>query len=365
MLPPPSDSRPSVNSLQQSLVDFIHSPAYTAYVPLRFSSAKRSKVEQRLEILGDALLGYHLVSCLYDQFPDHDVHFIATLKGAILSNLVFTNVLFKIEGISRPSGYALEKPVADSFEAQAALVFLDEYDGPAMFSAWFDEIFSPLVDCAVSVWDRGPKSWVESCIEASMSESAPRVTGKRKWDGDDPDDGEGERSSRRRWVDAIIAQGKEDSKPNKSFSRRGKPTSNAKENRTAASSSSSCRQLNVPPPRKPRSSKRLASPLPILESAAVDTTYLPRMQTPPLASSDALISLDDNLKSAPWRASTTIPVSRSQPTRPLPTGPRRDRLWFNLDISPPTSCSPPETHPPGHVPSPVCGAEHGGVLWEL
>ncbi|KAJ7724447.1 hypothetical protein DFH07DRAFT_263690 [Mycena maculata] len=104
---------------------------------------------ERLEIYGDALLGFKLVSFLFHRYPSQGPGFISTIKAALLSNHTFTNISQKADGHTDPKGFPLDKAVADDFETNAALSYFDL--GFPKFEAWFLDTFIPLVDEAVSL----------------------------------------------------------------------------------------------------------------------------------------------------------------------------------------------------------------------
>ncbi|KAJ7444917.1 hypothetical protein FB451DRAFT_1434075 [Mycena latifolia] len=195
---------PRIHEIQTYLISSIQEETYRPIEPptktIIFSISRMQR--ERLEIYGDALLGQKLISYLFHEFPTKGAGFISSVKAALLSNHIFTNIFLKAKGYSDPKGFPLDKAVADAFETMAALSY---EEGPKKFEVWFCETFIPLVNAAVSLYNREddgavsnagsstsltapqssgpsaategisitPKSWVESCIEVAAFAADP------------------------------------------------------------------------------------------------------------------------------------------------------------------------------------------------
>ncbi|KAJ6497036.1 hypothetical protein C8R47DRAFT_329338 [Mycena vitilis] len=137
---------PRIHEIQAHITASIHSRAYNPVEPPAKSSIFRisRKERERLEIYGDALLGYKLVSFLFHEYPSASPGFISTIKAALLSNLTFCNILLKAQGYSAPTrnGFPLDKPIADDLEVMTALCYFER--GPKKFEVWFFDTFMPL-----------------------------------------------------------------------------------------------------------------------------------------------------------------------------------------------------------------------------
>ncbi|KAJ6525638.1 hypothetical protein B0H19DRAFT_585365 [Mycena capillaripes] len=247
---------PRIHEIQARINASIHGRNYNPIEPPGKTSISRisRRERERLEIYGDALLSYKLVSFLFHEFPSHGPHFISTIKSALLSNLTFAKLLMKAHGYLDPRGF--DKTVADDFETMAALCYF-EY-GPKKFEVWFHNTFVPLVNDAACLWPdaasyeeerstdsrdkrrhsvhhsstsvspieesslrNAPKrSWVEACIEVAtlpvnptLSSLLPPVELPRTRRRDE----EEQPLYKRGWAEAMEVAGNEDRPPQSSW----------------------------------------------------------------------------------------------------------------------------------------------------
>ena len=88
---------------------------------------------QRLEFLGDSLLGFIVSNFLYENFEDKDEGFLSHFKSQLVSTETISNFAKKLEidkklllssGEEKNKGRENQKILADSFEAYLAYIFL-------------------------------------------------------------------------------------------------------------------------------------------------------------------------------------------------------------------------------------------------
>ncbi|KAJ7632797.1 hypothetical protein FB45DRAFT_1057822 [Roridomyces roridus] len=184
--------------LQRCLIDFVHRHGHynPAHPPARTPYSSISVAErERLEIYGDALLKWRLISFLVNEYPAQPPRFISRVAAAMLSNWLFTNIFLKAEGYTSPQGYALDKPIADAFETMTAQYYMEV--GPCRaFDAWFLDTFRPLV------------------VETEVFLSRLEVRGRRGSRGSKSRPRQEDVSTlpaKRRWVEAMEEAGSQES----------------------------------------------------------------------------------------------------------------------------------------------------------
>ena len=105
---------------------------YTLLIRALTHRSKTKKNYERLEFLGDSILGFVIAEVLYKKFPDLDEGKLTQIrsklvKGATLAQLALQ---FKIDeyvllGASEQGGHKREKIVEDVFEAIIGSIYLD------------------------------------------------------------------------------------------------------------------------------------------------------------------------------------------------------------------------------------------------
>jgi len=94
---------------------------------------RREMSNERLEFLGDSVLGFIAVTWLYEQHPERDEGWLTRRKAAIVNDrtlaqsalrLGFPEILHLGEGMARADGAHNETILADAFEAFLGALFL-------------------------------------------------------------------------------------------------------------------------------------------------------------------------------------------------------------------------------------------------
>jgi len=173
---------------------------------------------ERLEFLGDALLGFVIADALWERFPNADEGRLSRLRSSLVKRESLATLARRLnlgdylrlgEGELRSGGHARESILADALEAIFAAVYVDQGFEPArkailaLYAARLDGI-------AVSGTAKDPKTRLQELLQANKrplpSYELLQVSGSdhaQKFrvrcllaDGDDATEGEG--TSRRR-----------------------------------------------------------------------------------------------------------------------------------------------------------------------
>lgn len=104
-----------------------------AFVHESAARERREISNERLEFLGDSVLGFVAVTWLYEQHPDKDEGWLTRRKAAIVNDralaqtalrLGFPEILVLGEGMTRAGGANNETILADAFEAFVGALYL-------------------------------------------------------------------------------------------------------------------------------------------------------------------------------------------------------------------------------------------------
>ncbi len=125
---------------------FVHSSYFNE------NSANVAGHNERLEFLGDAVIGVVVSRLLYEHFPDEDEGFLTARRAALVNRDALAGMALDLEldhllllgrGEADAGGAARPSLLAATFEALAGAVFLSI--GFAEALATFDRLFAPLI----------------------------------------------------------------------------------------------------------------------------------------------------------------------------------------------------------------------------
>ncbi|MGA7980498.1 MAG: ribonuclease III [Chromatiaceae bacterium] len=173
---------------------------------------------ERLEFMGDALLGFVIAEALWERFPDADEGRLSRLRASLVKKeslaglargLGLSDYLRLGAGELRTGGYARDSILADALEAVLAAVYLDEGFAGArqVILAVFREALEATGEAGTS---KDPKTRLQEKLQARRRPlpeyEVLAVTGRQHAQTfrvrcnlvDDSRDAEGEGSSRRR-----------------------------------------------------------------------------------------------------------------------------------------------------------------------
>jgi ribonuclease III len=133
-------------------------------------SATRAADYERLEFLGDAVLGLIVGTYLYLRYPHYSEGQLSQLRARVVSTsglaelarqLRLGDFLLLGRGEEQSGGRAKESILAAAFEAVIAAIYLDA--SLQVTQAWFLRHFAPIIEHWITAtWDRDYKSLVQA-----------------------------------------------------------------------------------------------------------------------------------------------------------------------------------------------------------
>jgi ribonuclease-3 len=129
---------------------------------------------ERMEFLGDALLGFVIAQALWERFPEADEHLLTRMRASLVREqtlatlargLALGDYLRMGAGELRSGGHAKDSILADTLEAVLAAVYLDQ--GMEAASAVVLGIFhEPLADIRLDEVTKDPKTRLQELLQA-------------------------------------------------------------------------------------------------------------------------------------------------------------------------------------------------------
>lgn len=145
----------------------------------RFENEGIEVDNQRLEFLGDAVLGFLAAAHLYDTLRDKNEGILTALRSRITSgkalaevaeSLGLGNHLLVGKGEEGSGGRTRPSNLADAMEAVLGAVYLDS--GLKGLTKVFKKIFVPLVrELSDDVWEENPKGRLQEYAQARWKKS--------------------------------------------------------------------------------------------------------------------------------------------------------------------------------------------------
>jgi ribonuclease III len=122
--------------------------------------SKRKKHNERLEFLGDSILGCIIAEVMYDRFPDADEGDLSRYKVSLVNGKTLSDVARKFNlgeyvelGISeiKSGGHLKSRILEDTIEAIIGAIYLDSdyVTVQACVESWFKERIDQLVLCGI------------------------------------------------------------------------------------------------------------------------------------------------------------------------------------------------------------------------
>jgi ribonuclease-3 len=131
----------------------------------RFESPDVNADNQRLEFLGDAVLGFLTAAHLFTLHEEHDEGFLTTLRSQVTSGKALAELAAELgvgeylkmgKGERGSGGHMRESTLADAMESVLGAVYLD--GGVKAAQKVFNKVFVPLIDgLSGDVWEGNPK----------------------------------------------------------------------------------------------------------------------------------------------------------------------------------------------------------------
>jgi ribonuclease III len=129
---------------------------------------------ERLEFLGDALLGFVIAQVLWERFPGADEHLLTRMRASLVREetlaqlargLSLGDYLVLGSGESRTGGHARDSILADALEALLAAVYLDQ--GMESARETVLSVFrAPLAEVCPGQVTKDPKTRLQELLQA-------------------------------------------------------------------------------------------------------------------------------------------------------------------------------------------------------
>ncbi|MBM4200206.1 MAG: ribonuclease III [Gammaproteobacteria bacterium] len=129
---------------------------------------------ERLEFLGDSVVGFVIAQALYERFPEADEGVLSRLRAALVNQTSLAQIARKLElgdylilgtGELRSGGFRRDSILSDAFEAVIGAVFTDQGYQTCrdLVLRLFAESFDRLT---VADWKKDPKTQLQELMQA-------------------------------------------------------------------------------------------------------------------------------------------------------------------------------------------------------
>lgn len=145
----------------------------------RFEDKDTDHDNQRLEFLGDAVLGYAAASCLYESRPEDDEGVLTTLRSQTTSGKALSEIAVEIDlgkyllmgkGERKSGGQQRPSNLADAVEAIMGAAYLD--GGMKGFNKVFKKLVHPRIQAlSGDIWVDNPKGKLQEHSQKTWKES--------------------------------------------------------------------------------------------------------------------------------------------------------------------------------------------------
>jgi ribonuclease III len=133
---------------------------------------------ERLEFLGDAILGFVIAQKLYDTFPDADEGTLSRLRASLVNESSLAELarkhcvgdyLFLGSGELKSGGFRRDSILSDALEGIIGALFKDQ--GIAACQEWVGRLFAEkLQDLSADNWQKDPKTQLQELMQAKKME---------------------------------------------------------------------------------------------------------------------------------------------------------------------------------------------------
>lgn len=133
---------------------------------------------ERLEFLGDAILGFVIAQQLYALFPNAPEGVLSRLRASLVNQTALAELarahhlgdyLVLGSGELKSGGFRRDSILSDALEAIIAALFLDS--GMAICQQWVIELFSEkLQQLSLDNWQKDPKTQLQELMQARHME---------------------------------------------------------------------------------------------------------------------------------------------------------------------------------------------------
>jgi ribonuclease-3 len=128
---------------------------------------------ERLEFLGDAVLGFIVAECLYGKFPQADEGVLSRLRATLVNQTALAGLARQLNlgeylvlgsGELKSGGYRRDSILSDSLEAIIGAIHKDQ--GTEAARNWILDLFGPSIDkLSLADWKKDPKTRLQEFLQ--------------------------------------------------------------------------------------------------------------------------------------------------------------------------------------------------------
>ena len=129
---------------------------------------------ERLEFLGDAVLGFVIAECLFERFTQADEGVLSRLRATLVNQTSLANIARQLQlgdylilgsGELKSGGYRRDSILSDAMEALIGALLLDQ--GMEACREWILRLFSEQIDgLSLRDWKKDPKTRLQESMQA-------------------------------------------------------------------------------------------------------------------------------------------------------------------------------------------------------
>lgn len=129
---------------------------------------------ERLEFLGDSVLGFVIAERLYQKFTEADEGVLSRLRAALVNQTSLANIARKLNlgdylilgsGELKSGGFRRDSILSDAVEALIGALLMDQ--GMDACRTWILELFAEQIDAlSVQNWKKDPKTRLQEAMQA-------------------------------------------------------------------------------------------------------------------------------------------------------------------------------------------------------
>lgn len=137
-----------------------------------------SNNNERLEFLGDSILGFVIAQKLYDLFPEASEGVLSRLRASLVNQGSLADLARKHHlgdylllgsGELKSGGFRRDSILSDAIEAIIAALYIDQ--GMALCQQWILQLFSEnLKNLSLDNWQKDPKTQLQELMQSGKME---------------------------------------------------------------------------------------------------------------------------------------------------------------------------------------------------
>ncbi len=156
-------------------LNFNNPELFTAALTHRSANAKNN---ERLEFLGDSILGFVIAQKLYDLFPEASEGVLSRLRASLVNQGSLAELarqhqlgdyLFLGSGELKSGGFRRDSILSDALEAIMGALFKDQ--GIDACQNWIEVLFKDKLDSlSLNNWQKDPKTQLQEIMQSKKQE---------------------------------------------------------------------------------------------------------------------------------------------------------------------------------------------------